>query len=140
MQKIVISKEKMRILMLMRLWEQCLKFGSEAAKHFYQFYMMDPLYSHAHSCGDIHIHDLDFYGLTTTCTQIDLIRLFKDGFSTGHGFMREPNSITSYSALACIAIQSNQNDQHEEASLLQTLIMQWLKVSKNHIINGTIKI
>ena len=94
-----------------------LKFGSEAAKHFYQFYMMDPLYSHAHSCGDIHIHDLDFYGLTTTCTQIDLIRLFKDGFSTGHGFMREPNSITSYSALACIAIQSNQNDQHGGQSI-----------------------
>ncbi len=62
--------------------------------------------------GDIHIHDLDFLTLTTTCTQIDLTELFKGGFSTGHGVLREPQDIGSYSALACIAIQSNQNDQH----------------------------
>ena len=56
--------------------------------------------------------DLDFYALTETCAQIPLDKLFKGGFSTGHGYLREPNSIQSYSALACIAIQSNQNDQH----------------------------
>ena len=50
--------------------------------------------------------------LKYTCCQIDLLKLFRDGFSTGHGFLREPNDIRSYSALACIAIQSNQNDQH----------------------------
>lgn len=55
---------------------------------------------------------MDFLTLTTTCCQIDLIQLFQHGFSTGHGFLREPNDISSYSALACIAIQSNQNDQH----------------------------
>ena len=66
----------------------------------------------AHREGDIHIHDLDFLTLTTTCTQIDLTELFKGGFSTGHGVLREPQDIGSYSALACIAIQSNQNDQH----------------------------
>ncbi len=55
---------------------------------------------------------MDFLTLTTTCAQIDIIKLFKDGFSTGHGVLREPNSITTYSALTCIAIQSNQNDQH----------------------------
>ncbi|NLG10180.1 MAG: anaerobic ribonucleoside triphosphate reductase, partial [Coriobacteriaceae bacterium] len=49
---------------------------------------------------------------TTTCCQIDIIKLFEGGFSTGHGVLREPADITSYSALACIAIQSNQNDQH----------------------------
>ena len=62
--------------------------------------------------GDIHIHDLDFLTLTTTCCQIDLLKLFHGGFSTGHGYLREPNDISSYAALACIAIQSNQNDQH----------------------------
>ncbi|MEG1381228.1 MAG: anaerobic ribonucleoside triphosphate reductase, partial [Ruthenibacterium sp.] len=66
----------------------------------------------AHTEGDIHIHDFDFYALTTTCCQIDLISLFKGGFSTGHGYLREPQSIASYAALAAIAIQSNQNDQH----------------------------
>ena len=55
---------------------------------------------------------MDFYTLTTTCCQIELRKLFKGGFSTGHGVLREPNDIQSYAALACIAIQSNQNDQH----------------------------
>ena len=89
-----------------------LKYGSEGAKQFYDMFILKPEHSKAHSEGDIHIHDLDFLTLTTTCCQIDLTKLFTDGFSTGHGFLREPNSIQSYSALACIAIQSNQNDQH----------------------------
>ena len=89
-----------------------LKYGSEGAKQFYHMYILNPKHSKAHLDGDIHIHDLDFLTLTTTCCQIDLLKLFKDGFSTGHGYLREPNDIQSYSALACIAIQSNQNDQH----------------------------
>ena len=89
-----------------------LKYGSESAKQFYEMFVLNPAYSQAHREGDIHIHDLDFLTLTTTCCQIDLDRLFEGGFSTGHGFLREPNDIASYSALACIAIQSNQNDQH----------------------------
>ena len=55
--------------------------------------------------------------MTTTCCQIDILRLFHGGFSTGHGFLREPNSIGSYAALAAIAIQSNQNDQHGGQSI-----------------------
>ena len=89
-----------------------LKYGSEGAKQFYDMFILDPTHSEAHRNGDIHIHDLDFLTLTTTCCQIDLKSLFENGFSTGHGFLREPNDIASYSALACIAIQSNQNDQH----------------------------
>lgn len=89
-----------------------LKYGSEGAKQFNELYVLDPVHSNAHINGDIHIHDLDFLTLTTTCCQIDLLKLFHDGFSTGHGFLREPNDIASYAALACIAIQSNQNDQH----------------------------
>ena len=89
-----------------------LKYGSVSTKEFYELYVLKPEHAKAHANGDIHIHDLDFLTLTTTCCQIDLIKLFKGGFSTGHGFLREPNDISSYSALACIAIQSNQNDQH----------------------------
>ena len=81
-------------------------------------FVIDPRYVAAHKSGDIHIHDLDFYTLTTTCCQIDLIKLFEGGFSTGHGVLREPNDIASYSALACIAIQSNQNDQHGGQSIV----------------------
>lgn len=89
-----------------------LKYGSEGAKQFYDLFILNPDHSHAHKNGDIHIHDLDFLTLTTTCCQIDLLNLFKGGFCTGHGYLREPNDIQSYAALACIAIQSNQNDQH----------------------------
>ncbi|MDE7121023.1 MAG: anaerobic ribonucleoside triphosphate reductase, partial [Oscillospiraceae bacterium] len=89
-----------------------LKYGSVSAKEFYELYVLKPEHAKAHKNGDIHIHDLDFLTLTTTCCQIDLVKLFRNGFSTGHGFLREPNDISSYSALACIAIQSNQNDQH----------------------------
>lgn len=89
-----------------------LKYGSSTSKDFYLNFVLEPEHAKLHRDGDIHIHDLDFYTLTTTCTQIDLTKLFTGGFSTGHGFLREPNDISSYSALACIAIQSNQNDQH----------------------------
>ncbi len=96
-----------------------LKYGSEGSKAFYQMYMLKPKIAKAHAEGDIHIHDMDFATTgTTTCTQIDLISLFRDGFSTGHGVLREPNSIASYAALACIAIQSNQNDQHGGQSIV----------------------
>lgn len=94
-----------------------LKYGSEGAKHFYNMFVLNPDHAKAHSEGDIHIHDLDFLTLTTTCTQIDILSLFKKGFSTGHGALREPNDIASYAALACIAIQSNQNDQHGGQSI-----------------------
>ncbi len=94
-----------------------LKYGSEGAKQFYEMYILNPKHAKAHREGDIHIHDLDFLTLTTTCCQIDIDKLFTNGFSTGHGFLREPNDIASYSALSCIAIQSNQNDQHGGQSI-----------------------
>ena len=95
-----------------------LKFGSEGAKQFYDMYVLDPRFAQAHREGDIHIHDKDFYTLTTTCCQIELSTLFRDGFSTGHGYLREPQDITSYAALCCIAIQANQNDQHGGQSIV----------------------
>lgn len=94
-----------------------LKYGSEGAKQFYSMFVLNPKHAEAHAAGDIHIHDMDFLTLTTTCCQIDIKKLFEGGFSTGHGFLREPNDVQSYAALACIAIQSNQNDQHGGQSI-----------------------
>ncbi len=95
-----------------------LQFGSNVSKEFAKTYLMKKVYADAHDEGDIHIHDMDFEAMgTTTCLQIDLDKLFKGGFSTGHGYLREPNDIMSYSALAAIAIQSNQNDQHGGQSI-----------------------
>ena len=92
--------------------------GANTAKEYYLDVMIDPEIAKLHREGWIHIHDLDFYGWTTTCTQIDLLTLFADGFNTGHGHLREPKSIGSYAALAAIAIQSNQNDQHGGQSIV----------------------
>lgn len=90
-----------------------LQYGSTISKEFAKAYLMKPKFSEAHDDGSIHIHDMDFLPMgTTTCMQIELDKLFKNGFSTGHGHLREPQDIMSYSALAAIAIQSNQNDQH----------------------------
>ena len=95
-----------------------LQFGSNVSKEFAKTYLMKKKFADAHDDGDIHIHDMDFEAMgTTTCLQIDLAKLFKGGFSTGHGYLREPNDIMSYSALAAIAIQSNQNDQHGGQSI-----------------------
>ena len=94
-----------------------LKYGSESSKTFIDHYVLPEDMMKAHKNGDIHIHDKDFYLLTETCCQIDLDKLFNDGFSTGHGFLREPQSIESYSALACIALQANQNEMHGGQSI-----------------------
>ena len=95
-----------------------LQYGSTVSKEFAKSYLMKKKFADAHDDGDIHIHDMDFLPMgTTTCMQIDLNKLFKNGFSTGHGHLREPNDIMSYSALAAIAIQSNQNDQHGGQSI-----------------------
>ena len=94
-----------------------LQIGAAGAKAYNEAYLLRPEHAKAYREGDIHIHDFDFYSLTTTCCQTDIIKLFKDGFSTGHGYLREPQSIQSYAALAAIAIQSNQNDQHGGQSI-----------------------
>ena len=95
-----------------------LHYGSTVSKEFAKAYLMKPKFAAAHDSGDIHIHDMDFLPMgTTTCMQIDLNKLFKHGFTTGHGFLRKPKDIMSYGALAAIAIQSNQNDQHGGQSI-----------------------
>ncbi len=94
-----------------------LKYGSEGAKYFVDNYILPKDIAAAHINGDIHIHDKDFYMLTETCCQIDLIKLFHNGFFTGHGYIRQPKSIASYASLACIAIQANQNEMHGGQSI-----------------------
>jgi ribonucleoside-triphosphate reductase len=95
-----------------------LQYGSTVSKEFAKSYLMKRKFAEAHDSGEIHIHDMDFMPMgTTTCCQLDIGKLFKDGFSTGHGHLREPNDIMSYSALAAIAIQANQNDQHGGQSI-----------------------
>ncbi|MBR6097346.1 anaerobic ribonucleoside triphosphate reductase [Candidatus Saccharibacteria bacterium] len=95
-----------------------LQFGAEGSKVFAKTLLLRPDIAAAHSNGDIHIHDLDFYATgTLTCCQSDPLKLFETGFNTGHGFLRTPNSIGSYAALAAILLQANQNEQHGGQSI-----------------------
>lgn len=89
-----------------------LTYGSETARLWYKDEVIPEYLSEAMDQGWLYCHDLDFFALTTTCCQIDLGKLFEHGFHTGHGHVRKPQSIRTAAALACIAIQSNQNDQY----------------------------
>lgn len=94
-----------------------LQVGANVSKNYYLNNMMSKDIAKAHTDGYIHIHDLDFYKLTVTCCQIDFKKLAKGGFNTGHGYLREPQSIGSYATLAAIAIQSDQSDCHGGQSI-----------------------
>ena len=106
-----------------------LQIGTAGAKAYNAAYLLTPAQAKAYTEGDIHIHDFDFYALTTTCCQIDLLKLFHGGFSTGHGYLREPQGIASYAALAAIAIQSNQNDQHGGQSVPNFCLLYTSRIS-----------
>ncbi len=89
------------------------KFASESSKYYAKEFLLHPKVRQAIEENYLHPHDLDFYTTgTTTCCQIPLGKLLKDGFNTGHGHMREPANITSAMALASIVFQANQNMQH----------------------------
>ena len=88
-----------------------LQFGSEISKKFALENLIEPEQARAHQEGLIHIHDLNLYSVCWNCCQIPAGKLLKQGFSTGHGYIREPNSIQTAAALMCIIIQSNQNSQ-----------------------------
>ncbi|PKG25576.1 anaerobic ribonucleoside triphosphate reductase [Niallia nealsonii] len=88
-------------------------FAASSSKHYTIENLLSEEVKTAYKEGYIHIHDLDFYSSgTTTCCQIPLGKLLEDGFNTGHGYMREPNSIMSAMALTSIILQANQNQQH----------------------------
>lgn len=89
-----------------------LQIASAASRQYYLSRLIPEEIAQAHRNGDIHIHDLDFYGKTLTCIQIPLGKLLHSGFNTGHGHIRPPRRIGSAAALAAIILQSSQNDMH----------------------------
>jgi ribonucleoside-triphosphate reductase (formate) len=87
-----------------------LQIAMAASKKYYLTNLLPDEYAQAHIRGDFHIHDLDYYGKTLNCLQIDLTKLLTEGFNTGYGYIRPPKRVSSAAAQAAIILQSNQND------------------------------
>ena len=94
-----------------------LQIASAASKSYYLTNLLPEEFSQAHRSGLIHIHDLDYYGKTLNCLQIDLYKLLKNGFNTGYGYIRPPKRIASAAAQTAIILQSNQNDMYGGQSI-----------------------
>lgn len=94
------------------------EYGKTVSKSFVKAYVLKAKYTDAVEKGDIYIHNLDSYtsGTTTSC-QIDLTRLYKNGFETGNGFIRSPQSISTYASLVPVVLELNQQEQHGEQSI-----------------------
>ncbi len=87
-----------------------LQIAMAASKRYYLSNLLPDEFAQAHASGAFHIHDLDYYGKTLNCLQIDLTHLLLNGFNTGYGFIRSPKRVSSATAQAAIILQSNQND------------------------------
>lgn len=117
-----------------------LQIASAASKHYYLNNVIPEDMSKAHINGDLHIHDLDYYGKTLNCLQIDLTKLLLEGFNTGYGYIRPPKRISSAAAQAAIILQSNQNDMfggqsfpHFDKSLAEVMRTQSNETSEEEI-------
>ncbi len=87
-----------------------LQIAMAASKKYYLSNLLPEEFALAHINGSFHIHDLDYYSKTLNCLQIDLGRLFSEGFNTGYGYIRPPKRVASAAAQAAIILQSNQNE------------------------------
>ena len=95
-----------------------IEYGEIVSEKFATAYIMKKKFSELHENGDIYIKNIKYYpfGTTENC-QINLEKLFQNGFSTKRCSMRVPQSIVSYSMLALVAITNNQKDQFGEQSI-----------------------
>ena len=116
--------------------------ANEASKIYALKNLVNKKAAKAHMDGDIHIHDLDYYATkTTTCTQIDLGEMLKNGIWNEHGYIRPPKSIETAGQLAAVVLQSHQNQQHGGQSYanfdfdLAPYVELSVERNKKHLIN-----
>ena len=113
-----------------------LHISEDVIKSYMKNYFFSKDVADAINAGIIYPHDLGWGTTTMTCVQIDIPKLFKNGFSTGHGYLREPSNIKTAFLQSAIAIQSNQNDMWGGQSIPQydfALAPYVLKSYKKHL-------
>ena len=90
-----------------------MKFASETTKPFVDDYLLSPEVRDAVKSNYIHIHDKDYYPTKSlTCVQHPLDNILKYGFSAGHGESRPAKRIETASVIACISLETAQNEMH----------------------------
>ena len=90
-----------------------MKFASETTKPFVDDYLLTEEARDAVRRGYIHIHDKDYYPTKSlTCVQHPLNRILQYGFIAGHGESRPAKRIETASVIACISLETAQNEMH----------------------------
>ena len=90
-----------------------MKFASETTKPFADDYLLSPTARQAVRDNYIHIHDKDYYPTKSlTCVQHPLDKILRNGFVAGHGESRPAKRIETASVIACISLETAQNEMH----------------------------
>ena len=90
-----------------------MKFASESTKPFVDDYLLSPQTRDAVRQNLLHIHDKDYYPTKSlTCVQHPLDNILKHGFEAGHGESRPAKRIETASVIACISLETAQNEMH----------------------------
>ena len=90
-----------------------MKFSSETTKPFVDDFLLGEEVMEAVKGSYLHIHDKDYYPTKSlTCCQHPLDRILKNGFCVGHGESRPAKRIETASVLACISMETAQNEMH----------------------------
>ncbi len=90
-----------------------MKFSSETTKPFVDDYLLSAEVKQALRNNYIHIHDKDYYPTKSlTCVQHPLDRILEHGFVAGHGESRPAKRIETASVIACISLETAQNEMH----------------------------
>lgn len=90
-----------------------MKFASETTKPFVDDYLLSQEVKNAVKHNYLHIHDKDYYPTKSlTCVQHPLEKILKNGFVAGHGESRPAKRIETASVIACISLETAQNEMH----------------------------
>ena len=90
-----------------------MKFSSETTKPFVDDYLLSEETLWAVKNNYLHIHDKDYYPTKSlTCIQHPLDKILENGFMAGHGESRPTKRIETASIMACISMETVQNEMH----------------------------
>ncbi|MDE7382004.1 MAG: anaerobic ribonucleoside triphosphate reductase [Muribaculaceae bacterium] len=90
-----------------------MKFASETTKPFVDDYLLSSDVKNAVKGNYLHIHDKDYYPTKSlTCVQHPLNKILEHGFVAGHGESRPAKRIETASVIACISLETAQNEMH----------------------------